>query len=136
MRLEGWESRLVAVVDAARDVPYALGGHDCFRLACAVVHALTGGDKWPLFAGRYSTRGEAVRHIARFGSSFEEAASAFFGAETVHPRLARRGDLCAYTDAAGEKHLAVCMGERVAALGESGLVWLQLRACHACWRIG
>lgn len=136
MRLEGWESRLVAVVDAARDVPYQLGQHDCFRLACAVVLALTGVDKWPLFAGRYSTRGEAVRHIARFGSSFEEAAAAFFAGETAPARLGRRGDLCAYTDGSGEKHLAVCMGDRVAALGESGLVWLPLRACHACWRIG
>lgn len=136
MRLEGWESRLVGVVEAARDRPYQLGEHDCFRLACAVVHALTGVDRWPLFAGLYSTKGEAVRHIAKFGSSFEAAASSFFGVETANPRIARRGDLCAYADPSGEKHLSVCMGERVAGLGDAGLVWLPLRACHACWRIG
>lgn len=136
MRLEGWESRLVDVVEQARHRPYQLGQHDCFRLACAVVQALTGADRWPAFAGCYATRGEAVRHIAKFGSSFEAAASAFFGGDPVHVRMARRGDLCAYTDPSGEKHLAVCMGERVAALGESGVLWMPLQACHACWRIG
>lgn len=135
MRREGWETRLVDVIEQARHRPYQLGQHDCFRLACAVVEALTGVDKWPAFEGRYATRGEAVRHIARFGSSFEDAASAFFGAEATHARSARRGDLCAYTDPTGEKHLAVCVGERVAALGESGITWLPLRYCHACWRI-
>ena len=137
MRIEGWESRLHAVIEAARDVPYQLGVHDCFRLACAAVNALTGVDRWPSFAGQYSTRNEAVRHIARVGSSFEAAASVCFASPALDDmRLARRGDLCAYRDEAGEKHLGVCMGAQVAVLGVAGLAWVPRRSCHACWRIG
>jgi len=70
IRINGWERRLAGVIEAAQHVPYVLGTHDCFRVACRAVEALTGVDLWEEWAGQYRTRGEAIallRHYAARG---------------------------------------------------------------------
>lgn len=135
-RLEGWEGRLLAVIEAARHQRYELGQHDCFRVACAAIEALTGVDRWPEWAGRYSTRREALHLIAQYGHSFEHAFSWFFGTEPAGPKLARRGDICALATPDGEKHLGVCMGVDTAFLAEPGLLFVPTSSCLCCWRVG
>lgn len=142
MRLDGWEARLNAVIEAFRNERYELGVNDCFRLACAVIAALTGVDRWPEFAG-YKTRREALMRIARHGSSFEAAGDWFFGGPRVDLRQARRGDLVAVQTADGEKHLAVHLGDRLALMAGAGLLVLRLHEMRAaqcralcCWRSG
>lgn len=135
MRLPGWEARLEAVLVAARATPYVLGEHDCFRVACRAVEALTGVDRWPEFAG-YRTRREALALLAAHGGSFEAAMDWFFGVAHVSPRLARRGDICAVQTQDGEKHLAVCTGARVEMTAPHGLVQAGLLECLCAWRIG
>lgn len=125
----------MAVIEAARDAPYELGEHDCLRVACRAVEALTGEDLWPRFSG-YRTRREALVKIARVAPSLGEAVTATLGLEPVAPRLARRGDIVLYRDV--EDHLGVCLGEHVAVLGPDGLAMVGLldeRLLH-CWRIG
>jgi len=135
-RLEGWEDRLAAVVEAARTRPYQLGEHDCFRFACAVIEALTGVNRWGEFAGRYTTRRECLALLATHGHNFTEAGTWFFGGEPVGWRLARRGDVLEYRDAVGEAHLVVCLGERAAGLMEAGLVFVPIDDCEHAWRVG
>lgn len=136
MRVDCWEGRLQRVLEAARAAPYVLGEHDCFRVACAAVEALTGVDRWPEFSGRYRTKAEALRLIASHGRSFDEAFTWFFGGERVDHRLARTGDVLKYTDPTGEAHLGVCVGSEVAVLGEAGLLFVPRQACGPCWRVG
>jgi hypothetical protein len=136
-RLPGWEDRLFAVIKAAREEPYALGRHDCFRLACRVVEALTGADVWTPWAGSYGSRREALKRIAEFhAGGFTAAASKFFGSEPRPMTFARRGDICEYADDAGEQHLGVVTGVMVALLGPEGLEFVQRDLCAHCWRIG
>jgi hypothetical protein len=134
VRLEGWESRLNDVIESARHTPYKLGTHDCFRVACMAVEALTGIDHWPKWEGRYSNRREALILIHQYGGGFTPAASKLFGCEPVSMRFARRGDIAEYADA--EQHLGVCLGERVAVLGAEGLHYAPLLVCRHAWRIG
>ena len=134
-RQDGWEGRLAAVIDDARRRPYVLGEHDCFRVACRVVEALTGVDRWPAFAG-YRTRREALLKLAQYGGTFEAAGDWFFGAPAVDVRWARRGDLLALQTEDGEKHAAVCVGVDAALLVEGGLVFVPAMTCLCCWRIG
>ena len=135
MRLEGWEQRLDSVISAQRTKTYELGKEDCFRLACRVVECLTGIDRWPEFAG-YKTRDEAIRAIAKHGSSFEEAGDWFFSAERVSTGLARRGDIVAMQTQDGEKHLAVCLGSRCAGYGPDGLMFFPTSLGLCAWRVG
>lgn len=136
VRLEGWEVRLTRTIEAARTRDYALGEHDCFRLACQVVQALCGVDLWPSWAGRYSTKIGALRLIVENGGTFTGAFSQLFGQTPVSVRAMRRGDIVEYQSLDGEQHLAVCIGEYVAALGENGLKFVPLLDCRHGWRIG
>ena len=135
MRTKGWEARLAAVMEAARETPYVLGEHDCFRLACHAICALTGEDRWPEFAGRYRTKGEALRVIAEYGASFDRAFSWFFGCAPADRKLARRGDIVKFMQE-GEAHLGVCLGIRAAVLGDEGLMYVDIADCEHCWRVG
>lgn len=147
VRIEGWESRLLAVIEAARRTPYALGEHDCFRLACRAVWALAGVDLWAPWQGAYRTRREALQLIADYAGAagtalqdrsptglFRAAFSRLFETDPIVALMARRGDIVEYEDR--EPHLGVCLGARVAVLAESGLLFVPLAACRRCWRIG
>lgn len=135
VRQDRWESRFYAVLEDARNKPYVLGEHDCFRLACRVIEALTGVDRWPEFAG-YTTERQALRKLAQFGPSFEEAGDWFFGAPRIDLKLARRGDICALVDEAGQKHLAVLVDDRAACMLPAGLLFIEAKRCHCAWRVG
>src|SRR5689334_10945784 len=71
-RLEGWERRYQAVLDAFAGRPYVLGENDCFRLTCAMFEALTGIDHWPEFSGRYQTRRESLALIREYADRASE----------------------------------------------------------------
>lgn len=137
MRIEGWERRLDAVIEAARAQPYQLGQHDCFTVACAAVQALTlGGDLFARWRGTYSTKDEAHAKILEHAATFTEFFSNVFGVLPSGVKLARRGDIVEYFDGLLiEKHLGVCLGERTALLGERGLIFLPTLECNLCWRI-
>lgn len=135
-RLPGWESRLAAVLAAARAQPYVLGEHDCFRLACAAVEALTGVDHWPRWAGTYRTPRQALARIVAFGGDFQRAFSRLFGGGLQPMARARRGDIALYVDAGAQSHLGVVVGAQVVVLGEQGVLALKRGQCVGCWRIG
>lgn len=135
MRLPGWETRLALLVEEARHRPYTLGEHDCFRMACRAVEALTGVDRWPEFAG-YRTKREALALLARHGSSFEAAFDWFFGGGRIEARAARRGDLVCVQSEDGEKHLGVVTGQDAAFLAPEGIRWVRISACVCGWRVG
>lgn len=135
VRREGWERRLLAIVDEARGRPFELGVHDCFRLACRVVQELTGIDRWPEFAG-YKTKREELALLARHGSSFEAAMTWFFGAPAVDVRWARRGDVVCAVTADEEKALGVCLGAQAAFLAPEGLVYVPVLTCVCAWKVG
>lgn len=135
-RREGWESRLSKVIEAARTEHYELGRHDCFRLACQAIEALTGVDRWSEYAGRYHTRREELRLLAEHGSTFEGAFDRVFGAVRVDLKQARRGDIVSLMTVDGKKHLGVCIGSRAAFLAETGLLFVPLSSCFCAWLIG
>jgi hypothetical protein len=135
-RLPGWEDRLFAAIEAARGRPYKLGEHDCFRLACATVEALTGVNPWEPWAGSYASKREALRRIAEFAGDFTSAASKFFGCRPERMEFARRGDICEFVDVDGEQHLGVMLGLYVALLGPQGLHFAPRESCKHFWKIG
>lgn len=136
-RIQGWESRLAATLEAARRTPYELGTNDCLRLACACVEALTGIDHWPRFAGYHSKR-QALVTIARIAPSLGEAVTATLGVPPSRVFAAWRGDLVLYRDPGGEDHLAVADGPQVAVYTDAGLGFLPLAdpGLLCSWRIG
>lgn len=151
-RLPGWEHRLAVVLKAARNEPYELGRHDCFRVACAAVQALTGFDYWQWWAGTYHTRSQALLAMVRYvgdGATDEQIArpidpravftAAFtrlFGTYPVPVPQLHRGDIAEFVDLQNEAHLGVVAGASVMVLGESGLIAVRRDTCRHGWRIG
>jgi hypothetical protein len=138
MRIEDLAQRqfkVLAVLQLAQARPYQLGVHDCFRVACQVVQALTGVDRWPQFAGYRSER-EAKALLARHGRSFEAAFDWFFGRAHICTQQAIPGDICALETADGEKHLGVCLGADTVFLAPEGLVYVPTVTCLCCWKVG
>jgi hypothetical protein len=136
-RLDGWENRLADVVAGAHSQPYRLGQWDCLRFTCACVEALTGVDFWPDFAGKYTTRLEALRAIASKGKDLSKALTAVIKVDPAPMVTACRGDVVLYRDDAGE-HLGVCLGQDVAVLERSGLLYVPIlnEHCISVWRVG
>ena len=136
-RLEGWESRLVAAIEAARARPYVLGESDCWRLAAAAIEALTGVNFWPRFSG-YRTKQEALRTIARIAPTLGEAASKTFGVRPTPAASARRGDIALFRDTSGEDHLGVVTGAHVMLTLPEGIgsVGIDHAGVICAWRIG
>ena len=136
-RRNDWPERLVAVVEAIRHQPYLLGEHDCLRLACAAVEAMTGTDFWPRFAG-YKTKRQALVTIARIAPSLGEAVTKTLGVEPSPVRSAWRGDLVLYRDERGEDHLGVCMGRLVILRAPEGTLSMSIDhpGLMTAWRVG
>lgn len=139
-RRHDWPERLIAVIEAARQQPYVLGTHDCLRVACAAVEALTGTDFWPRFSGKrgYKTKRQALACIARIAPSLGEAVTATLGVSPAPTLSAWRGDIVLYRDEQGEDHLGVCMGRLVVLTAPEGTLSMALDhpGLLASWRIG
>lgn len=136
IRRDDWPERLNAVIEAARHRPYVLGQHDCFRLACDAVQAMTGEDLYARFAGSYRTKREALREIRKFGAAGSaEAVDRLLGPERRKPALcAQRGDWLLFNDGAND-HLGICVGSHAAVLLETGLGFVPIRSCICAWTI-
>lgn len=136
-RRHDWPERLVAVIEAARCEPYVLGTHDCLRLACHAVEAMTGVDFWPRFAG-YKTKRQALVTIAKIAPTLGEAVTATLGVSPSPTLSAWRGDLMLYRDEQGDDHLGICMGRQVVLLAPEGTLMMAIDhpGLLASWRIG
>ncbi|MFD2105885.1 DUF6950 family protein [Tabrizicola soli] len=114
-RLPGWELRLAAAIDAARDQPFGWGVHDCAIWAFDLRRDLTGGDDVvALWRGRYRTARGAQRVMRRLGwSSLEAAGRDLLGDPLPSVHLAQRGDLVLADTGLG---FGICLGARAAGI--------------------
>lgn len=136
-RRTDWPERLTAVIEAARQQPYMLGTHDCLRVACAAVEALTEVDYWPKFKG-YKTKRQALARIAKIAPSLAEAVTATLAVSPAPTFSALRGDLLLFRDDQGEDHLGVCIGRYVVLTAPEGslLLGLDHPGLLCSWRVG
>lgn len=113
MRGDGWELRLVAAIDAARDRPWAWGSHDCATFALACARAVAGGPtRWDHWFGVHDDEASAHALIAANGGL-----AAMMGPGARGWKQAQRGDI------------ALARHEATAVLGvvEGGAVWVAAR---------
>lgn len=134
VRLEGWELRLSAVIEAARARPFAWGRHDCALWAAEIVEALTGCQVMTDWRGRYGNGRGARRYLRALGfADIEAAVSARLGAPLASVWLAMRGDIVLAPDGHG---LGVCAGREALFLAPSGgLTALPLGLCQMAWSL-
>jgi hypothetical protein len=137
IRLEGWEGRLAALVEARRHVPFQWGVNDCLMFAADAVLAVTGRDPAENHRGWYDDKGSALRHLARGHGSLWKAVEYHLGA-AGNVVDARRGDIAigTWSDDLPGMTLGVVLGAHVATPGPEGLVFNGLRTAMRAWPVG
>lgn len=126
-KVDGWERILRDEIDAARDLPFVWGSHDCATWAGGVRASLRGEEK-PLW-GKYRSERGAMLWLARRGySDLEAAGRDILGEPLASPLLAQRGDVVLAVA------FGICLGAEVAFVGDDGLYGKPLTEARLAWR--
>lgn len=133
-RLPDWPERLAALVEARRHMPFSWGNHDCGSFAADAIRACTGEDPMPELRGLYADEAGAEAMLARQGGLLMtiEMVQARRGAAECPRDFAQRGDT-AFARVGNEDLMTVVLGDRLAAPGPDGLVFVPLRAARRIW---
>lgn len=134
-RIEGWERRLAAFIEARRTMPFAWGPNDCVSFGIAAVEAITGTSVLPV---TWSNAREALQAIDAAGG-LVMAMTSVLGPPHENWRLARRGDvvLTATNDLEGGRGpVLLCVGHCLVGPGVEAMQMLPVSLAVKVWPIG
>lgn len=131
-RRPDWERHLMAAIEHTPG--FAWGEADCCTFAARVVEAMTGHDLLAVFRGRYQNARGALRFINQ-GGGLQALISERLGPPLPRVALAYRGDIVLARTPTGEQTVAICAGDKLAAQGLAGAVFLPLEAGVAAWSV-
>lgn len=135
-RVEGWEGRLAAFLEARRDMPFAWGPNDCISFGIAAVRVITGTLVREV---TWATALGAAREIEREGG-LERAISSVLGQPHDNWRRARRGDvvLTGSNELAADEGgpVMLCVGELIVGPGVERMQALSVTMARKVWRVG
>lgn len=129
MRIDGWEKRLLAIIE--NPGVFEWGTNDCCMFAVRCVEEITGVDHGVKYRG-YKTQKGALGKLAKHGG-VEGIATACLG-EPKNPRLAKRGDVVSHQNDDGVA-LGICIGDKIAAIGEDGVLLLPMKDALKAWNV-
>lgn len=134
IRREDWPERLAAAIDAARELPFAWGEHDCLMFAANCVQAMTGEDPAVDFRKTYRTARGAAWTVARAGG-MRVGADARLG-ERVLVLRAQRGDVVLVELDNERQAYGICVGATVACPCEAGgVAFISMERARCAWRV-
>lgn len=128
-----WEKYLDQHIEEWRNKSFEWGKYDCALFCLYAEKAICGSSRFDDFIGQYKSAAGSVKALIKFGGGNL--------ADTVAQRLeecdiltARRGDVALINTPEGDA-LSVVIGEKVAAMGHNGLIFLPIDAAKKCWRV-
>lgn len=128
-RREDYIARLYEYLNSVRERPFKYGSNDCALFTAGAVAAMTGEDPAAEFRGRYKTLIGGRRKIRAAGYADQiDFVARNFGEIPAHE--ARAGDLILTNEGA----LGVCVGDRLALAGETGLRFALLSSIERAFR--
>ena len=129
MKTDGWEKRLNEFLDSVG--PFEWGSNDCCMFAVKAVEVMTGEDHGKPYRG-YKTGLGAARRLEKHGG-VEGIATIELGAPK--PVLyVKRGDVVSVKND-GNLLLGICLGDKIAAVSETGLVFLSTDTIQNAWSV-
>lgn len=139
MRQPGWEARLSAHVQAAREAAFSWGEVDCCTWVCDGLRLVTGVDPMAAFRGLYTDSASAAALLRRQGAgTLPDTAAAVFGGlnwPEIEPRKATSGDVGIIKTAHGPA-LTLCWAWAWLAKAPTGLIAVPLGTATRAWRVG
>lgn len=139
MRVQDWPERLAAVVQAARGMPYALGGkngsQDCISFAATCHTAMCGDSPISSEVGTYESRFAAAKRLQDRGfKGLGDYLDSLF--DEVGKYHASRGDFALFENDNADPCIGVVLGPTVAFVAEDGgLAELPIADAVKTWRV-
>lgn len=134
MRLADWDKRLAAYIEEVRHTPFKWGKHDCFTFAVKCEEAISGVTRFPeLYKSEYHSQFGATKAFMKNGyRGMIDCINR--RCVQINPNMLQRGDWAAF-DAPDNIAIGVCVGNKIAATGFDGLVFIDIKDVKAGWSI-
>ena len=129
MRLEGWEKRLNNHLETIGKFEW--GTNDCCMFAVGCVEAITGVNYGKPYKG-YKSKIGAAKRLSEHGG-VDGIATECLG-NPKSPKMAKRGDVVMF-NSGSENALGICVGGKIAAVGEQGLMFFGMEKAIKVWSV-
>lgn len=124
--IDGWESRLIKKLESTKGFEW--GQNDCCLFAADCVYEMTGIDHAKEFRG-YKTSIGAYKRLAKAGGLIAVLDSKLL---QVGVKFAKRGDVVAFENDK-DYSLGICVGDKIAAVTDAGLIYLPMNKAVKAW---
>jgi len=134
MRLPDWDKRLAAYIEEVRYIPFERGVHDCFIFAVKCEEEISGVTRFPeLYKAKYHNLFGANKAFLKNGyrGMFDCIDRRCM---EIDVNMMQRGDWAAVDSPEGLA-IGVCVGSKIAVVGENGLIFLNNTEAKAAWSI-
>lgn len=132
-RLVDWPDRLQAHIEEWRHKKFEWGKSDCGHFCLYAEKAICGASRFDDWIGQYSSQNGFARFLVKMGVG-DLAASVGARLREINPSKAQRGDVALIDTPAGDA-LSLVVGDKVAAMGKDGLIFLPLNAAKKAWKV-
>lgn len=132
-RLANWPDLLSEHIEEWRHKKFEWGKADCALFCLYAEKAICGSSRFDDFIGQYSSAAGSAKALLKIGAG-DLAASVGARLDEIEPIKAQRGDV-ALIDTPDGDALSLVVGDKVAAMGKDGLIFLSLGAAKRVWRV-
>jgi hypothetical protein len=132
-RVVDWPDRLQAHIEEWRHKKFEWGKADCALFCLYAEKAICGSSRFDDFIGQYRSAAGSVKALLKIGGG-DLAASVGARLREIKPSEAQRGDVALIDTPLGDA-LSLVVGDRVAAMGKDGLIFLPLDAAKKAWKV-
>lgn len=132
-RLANWPDRLTDHIEKWRSKKFRWGTSDCSMFVLQAEKAICGESRFQDFVGKYKSEDGSRRALEEFGAGTLEA-TLDDRLEVIDIKFAMRGDVGLIETPEGDA-LSLVIGNQVAAMSKTGLVFLPLSAVKKVWRV-
>jgi len=133
MRKPGWEGILQQEIQKANTSEFNWGTNDCTSWSFKVLSKISDTDEIQYISELYTNKKSALKIWAE--KSILDRVIERIGKPRCNLMLTKRGDLVLEDNNNLGETLGICIGNKVAFLGEEGLVYISLMKCKYSWEI-
>lgn len=132
-RVVDWPDRLQAHIEEWRHKKFEWGKADCALFCLYAEKAICGSSRFDDFIGQYRSAAGSIKALLKIGGG-DLAASVGARLREIKPSEAQRGDVALIDTPLGDA-LSLVVGDKVAAMGKDGLIFLPLDAAKQAWKV-
>ncbi len=132
-RLVDWPTRLNDHIEEWRHKKFEWGKADCALFCLYAEKAICGSSRFDDFIGKYRSAAGSARALLKIGAG-DLAASVGARLREINVLEAQRGDVALIDTPLGDA-LSLVVGDKVAAMGKDGLIFLPLMSAKKAWKV-